>query len=65
MPAAWESPLTVNLSFTPLLAGEDGKREAECLVAPLRQLAKSVVLTTTEWVDVKHRVTDFKFTLLM
>jgi hypothetical protein len=60
----WESPLTVELSFTRRPVGDDGKREAECSVAPLRKYAKSVVLST-ERLEVTNQVVSYKFTMLM
>jgi hypothetical protein len=51
MPARVHTPAMVTLVLRHFPLGGRGKKEAECLIAPVRHLAKSVVITEmeTEW----------------
>ncbi len=44
MPAGWKAPLTVTLHMYGVPTGVRGRADAVCLIAPLRELAKSVVV---------------------
>jgi hypothetical protein len=51
VPARWDTPATVALVLWDFPLGARGKKEAECLIAPVRHLAESVVIkeTGTAW----------------
>ncbi len=44
MPAGWQGPHTITLSLSRVPPGARGQHEAESLIAPLRELAESVVI---------------------
>jgi hypothetical protein len=56
MPASRQTLGSVTLVLTGFPLGARGRKEAECLIAPVRHLAKSVVIEETEmprpeWVE--------------